>query len=119
MKKTLTVVASLLITATSIAQTKIPVDSVSKHLGERVVVCSEVYGVKSLEKVTFINLGARYPNSPLTLVIFAKDLPNFKESPEKLYGNQAICVTGELKDYKGKTEMIVSTPDEIVVEGSK
>ena len=73
-----------------------------------------VYGVKSLEKVTFINVGAKYPNAPLTIVIFAKDLANFKDTPEKLYGNHSICVTGVLKEYKGKTEIIVSKPDEIV-----
>jgi DNA/RNA endonuclease YhcR with UshA esterase domain len=119
MKKILALVTSSLITATVFAQTKIPVDSASKHIGEKVVVCSEVYGVKSLDKVTFINLGASYPNSPLTIVIFAKDRPNFKESPEKLYGNQPICVTGELKEYKGKAEIIVERPDEIVVGNSK
>ena len=100
----------------SVAQTKIPVDSVSKHIGDSVMVCSEVFGVKSLEKLTFINLGAAYPNAPLTLVIFAKDLPNFKATPEALYSNKKICVTGRLALYKDKPQMVITKPEEIVTE---
>ena len=114
MKNLRTTIACLFISSISFAQTNISIDSVSKHIGEKVTVCSEVYGVKSLEKVTFINVGSKYPNTPLTIVIFAKDLANFKDTPEKLYGNRSICVTGVLKEYKGKTEIIVSKPEEIV-----
>lgn len=78
-------------------------------------VCSKVYGIKSLEKVTFVNLGAAYPNSQLTIVIFAKDYENFKESIETIYINKQICVKGKLKEYKGKAEIIISKPDEIQV----
>jgi len=116
MKSILSIPVFMVISLLSSAQTNISVDSVSKHIGEKVVVCSEVYGVKSFEKVTFINVGAAYPNSPLTLVIFAKDLVNFSDSPEKLYGNKAICVTGILKAFKGKTEIAVTKPDEITVQ---
>src|SRR5450432_4181986 len=84
-------------------QTKMSIDSVSNHIGESAIVCSEVHGIKSLQKETFINLRAEYPNSPLTIVIFAKDIGNFKSSIESMYNNKNICVTGILKDYKGKT----------------
>ena len=98
------------------AQFKVPLDSLNQYIGKRVTVCSEVYGIKTTDKVTFINVGAKYPNAPLTIVIFKKDLDaNFTTSPEKLYGNQPICVTGVVKDYKGKTEIVVSSPEEIIV----
>lgn len=102
--------------ALSFAQTKVSIDSVSNHIGEHVAICSEVFGVKSTDKVTFINVGASYPHSPLTLVIFAKDLVNFTDSPEKLYNHRAICIKGRLKEYKGKAEIVVSKPDEIELE---
>jgi len=114
--KILLFLAFMACTAVAAAQSKVPVDSLSGYIGKTVTVCSEVFGVKSTEKVTFINVGAKYPNAPLTIVIFKKDLDaNFKETPEKLYGNQHICVTGVVKEYKGKTEIIVSSPDEIIV----
>ena len=89
-------------------QNKISIDSAGSHIGENVVVCSEVFGVKETEKVTFINLGAPYPNSPLTIVIFTKDLSNFKENPPSNFNSKKICVTGKLQDYKGKTEIVIT-----------
>jgi DNA/RNA endonuclease YhcR with UshA esterase domain len=100
----------------SVAQTKIPVDSVSKHIGDSVTVCAEVYGVKSLEKLTFINLGAAHPNAPLTVVIFAKDLPAFNGTPELLYGNKKVCVSGRLETFKGKTQVVITKPEQITVQ---
>lgn len=98
------------------AQYKVPLDSLKQFVGKSVTVCDEVYGVKTTDKVTYINVGAKYPNAPLTIIIFKKDLEaNFKEQPEKLYGNQHICVTGVVKEYKGKTEIIVTTPEDILV----
>lgn len=54
-----------------------------------------------------------YPHSPLTIVIFAKDRAKFPDTPEKLYGNKPVCVTGILKEYKGKIEIVVTSPGEI------
>ncbi|MEP6514302.1 MAG: hypothetical protein ABJA79_10550 [Parafilimonas sp.] len=113
MKKIISIGFVGLISISAFCQNKISVDSVSSHIGESVQVCSKVYGVKSLEKVTFINLGASYPHSPLIIVIFAKDIGNFKEPIERLYDNKEICITGILKEYKGKAEIVVSKPDEI------
>lgn len=100
----------------SFGQQKIPVDSAARYVGETVTTCSTVYGVKAMDKVTFINLAEAYPNSPLTLVIFTKDLGNFSDTPEKLYNNKSICVTGTVKEYKGKEEIIISKQDQIKVE---
>jgi hypothetical protein len=75
---------------TTFCQTKISIDSVSKYMGQRVSVCSKVSGVKSLEKVSFINLGTNYPNSLLTIVIFAGDKVNFKLPIELLFQSLGI-----------------------------
>jgi len=88
----------------------------AQNIGKKVTACSKVYGVKSLENVTFINLGGKAPNSPMTIVIFAKDVKNFKPSIEELYNNKNICVKGTVEDYKGKAEIVVSSPDDIIIE---
>jgi DNA/RNA endonuclease YhcR with UshA esterase domain len=114
--KSLLTSAFVLITFAAAAQYKVPIDSLAQYTGKSVTVCSEVYGVKTTEKVTYINVGAKYPHAPLTIVIFKKDLEaNFKDTPEKLYGNQHICVTGVVKDYKGKMEIVISKPEDIIV----
>jgi DNA/RNA endonuclease YhcR with UshA esterase domain len=98
-------------------QKVLPIDSVATApLNEKVVVTAKVFGVKATEKMTFINLGAAYPKSPLTVVIFAKDLSNFKQLPASLYTDKTIAVTGVLIDYKGKREIVVTKPEEIVVQ---
>lgn len=98
------------------AQNKISVDFVNGHLGENVIVCSQVFGIKQTDKVTFINVGAAYSGSPLTVVIFTKDLANFKDNPSALYNDKKICVIGKLQDYKGKTEIVITQPSEIILQ---
>jgi DNA/RNA endonuclease YhcR with UshA esterase domain len=95
------------------SQTKVDVNDVNKHTGETVIVCSKVFGVKTLDKVSFLNLGANYPDSPLTIVIFAANRKNFKDSIETLYNGKEVCVTGKVVNYKGKAEIIISKPEEI------
>lgn len=116
MKKLTIALLSLISSACAFSQTTISIDSVNNYIGRNVIICNEVYGVKTTDKVTYINLGAAYPNSPLTVIIFTKDLANFPESPEKMYGNQHVCVTGPLKEYKGKVEIIISKPEDLKVQ---
>ncbi len=98
-------------------QAKINIEDVSKHVGDSITVCTKVFGTKFFDKsqMTMLNLGAAYPNSPLTVVIFGKDLANFKVAPEKMYADKEICVTGVIKEFKGKNEIIVSNPTSIVL----
>jgi aspartyl/asparaginyl-tRNA synthetase len=116
MKKIIAVAIACLFSATSFCQTTISIDSVSAHAGDSVTVCSKVYGVKSLEKITFINLGAEYPNSPLTVVIHAEDMANFSQPVEIMYSDKNVCVTGTIKEYKGRYEIEVSNPRQIVIK---
>jgi DNA/RNA endonuclease YhcR with UshA esterase domain len=119
MKKIIAVAVTCFISVTALCQRAIAVDSASTHVGDSVMVCSKVYGVKSLEKITFINLGAAYPNSPLTIVIRAEDRGNFPQPAETMYENKNVCVTGTIKEYKGRYEIDVTTPAEIAIEPSK
>ncbi len=116
MKKIITIALAFFISATAFCQSTISIDSVSEHIGDSVTVCSKVYGVKSLETITFINLGAAYPNSLLTVVIHADDRSNFPQPVETMYDNKNVCVTGIIKEYKGRYEIDVTQPAEIVIE---
>jgi hypothetical protein len=100
------------------AQTSINIDSSMNHIGEKVTICTKIFSTKYLDnsKMTFLNAGAAYPNSPLTIVIFGKDRTNFKDAPETLYANKDVCVTGLLKEYKGKAEIVVTKPEEIIIK---
>ena len=79
------------------------------------MVCSKVYGIKELPNINFINLGAPFPDNPLTVVVFSGDKANFKDGLA-IYDNKTICVTGIIKEYKGKPEIIISHSDEITIQ---
>lgn len=110
----------MLTATTSYCQNKISIDSLSKHIGEKATICDKVYSTKFLEQSnkqpTFLNLGATYPDNPLTIVIFGDDRKNFTQPSEEFYINKNVCVTGELKEFHGKLEIVVKTPDVIKIE---
>lgn len=90
------------------------------HIGEMAVVCGKVFTTKFFDgkgkKPTFLNLGASYPNQSLTIVIFEKDRPNFDYEPDKFLLDKNVCVTGRIKLYKGKVEVIISEPDQMLIQ---
>lgn len=113
-----TALFAILFVFSATAQQKIQIDSVGAYIGQKVTVCSKVFGThvtKGEKPVTYLNLGAAYPNQKLTLVIFQKDKPNFPPTPEEYYNLQEVCATGKLKEYKGRAEMILSKKDEIEI----
>jgi hypothetical protein len=67
----------------------IDVEDASKYVNDSVIVCSKIYGGKFLENVkgspTFLDEGAKYPNAPLTLIIWGDVRKQFHQAPELLY----------------------------------
>ncbi len=94
----------------------ISADSAINFVGKKVTVCTKVFSIKSLDKVSFIDVGAAFPKTPLTIVIFKKDRDNFSPPLESLYKDQYICVKGMVKMYNGKPEIVVSSPVDIIVQ---
>ncbi len=108
-----------LISLQGIAQNKISIDSISVYIGKNVTVCSKVFSThitKGEKPVTYLNLGAAFPDQKLTLVIFQKERPNFPTAPEEYYNLQEVCVTGNLNLYKDKPQIIIKSPNEIVIQ---
>lgn len=100
------------------AQTKIPVEEASKHIGQTVTICDKIAGGKFLENAktrpTLLTMGGGVAaNSRLTIVINPEDRKNFPGHPEETFSGKLACVTGKLVDYKGKPEIIVTKPEEI------
>src|SRR5215475_2838744 len=87
-------------------------------IGKMVTVCCEVKStyLNPKSNTTYLNLGAAYPNQDLTVVIFADDASKFKEIPSVMFANQNICITGVVKLYKEKPEIILSDPSKITVK---
>lgn len=116
MLKSTFILAIIFITTLLSAQKQIPIDSVSSYVGQVVKVCDKVAGTfvtKGEKPVTYLNLGAEYPNTKLTIVIFQKDLTNFPITPSDHYKGMNVCVTGEVGTYKEKVQIIAHKPEQI------
>jgi DNA/RNA endonuclease YhcR with UshA esterase domain len=115
MKKLLTLITSICLWQISFSQT-VPLDSVQFYEGKTITVCSKVqstYLTKGDKKTTYINFGQPYPNTTFTVVIFEGNLTNFKYTPSVFLKDKNVCITGKVKIYKGKPEIIVSKEEQI------
>jgi hypothetical protein len=81
----------------------IDVKDAAQHLNETVTITAKVYGFKDFSSLILVNVGAAYPDSPLTVV-----LRGDAKSLSSTIDGKTITVTGQLIDYKGKPEIIVT-----------
>jgi hypothetical protein len=120
MKQSFLITAALLLSVVVRAQQEVKIEDLSKHVGDSVTVCTKIYGGIFLERSkgtpTFLNAGANYPNSPLTIVIWSDARQKFKEAPEVFYKDKEVCITGKIILYKEKPEIVVYEEKQIVVK---
>lgn len=103
---------------TAVTVTAPPVKNTTLKAGEKVTICEKVFSTKFFDgsQMTLLNLGAEYPNQKLTIMIKGEDRGKFKVAPESAFKNKNVCVTGVVVDYKGKPEIVVTDPDQIVLK---
>jgi len=83
------------------------------NVGKNVTVCERVYNARRTDKITQINIGGKFPNNQLTIIVFAKDYPKFKESYFEDLNNKNVCVKGKIEMYKDKAQIIISDPSSV------
>lgn len=118
MKKFLFVLPALLFAHFAFSQT-VPLDSVAKYEGKTITVCSKVTGTHVSggdKKNVSLNFGKPFPDNVFTVFIAEGDLVNFKYNPSEFLKDKTICITGVVKMYKSKPEMIVTKSDQIKVQ---
>lgn len=79
---------------------------------------SALYESSSTGEPTFLNIGADYPSgSRFTVVIWGKNRDAFPTEPDIEYDGETVCVRGRVEDYRGITQMQVSSPSQIHIAG--
>ena len=120
MKKLLISLTFFLASSFAFAQEEIKIEDAAKHEGDSVTICTKIFGGRYFENSnrapTLLNAGAKYPDAPLTIVIFGESRVNFKNKPEEFYVDKDICVTGRIIMFKGKPEIILTNETQIKVK---
>ena len=73
---------------------------------------AEVYTSRS--GVTFLDMGGRYPDNPFAAVISPEDTGKFPDVGS--LSGKVVDVTGSVRLYKGKPEIILRAADQLKAE---
>lgn len=78
------------------------------YIGEEKTIEGEVVDTyRSDTNTIFLNFENPYPNNCFTAVIFSSDILNFPDEPENYYYKKIVRISGEIKEYEGKPEIIL------------
>src|SRR5689334_3282813 len=92
-----------------------PEDAV-RHIGETATVCGVVasaeFEAKVQDQPTLLDLGEPSPNAIFTAVIYGDNRAKFG-TPETSLRGKHICVTGQISDYRGKPEIVLTKPSQL------
>ncbi len=83
----------------------------SEHIGEKVIIKGVVKKIfTSKSGVTFFDFCDDFSDCPFSAVIFASDLEKFGDLTEF---ERAVKITGTLKSYQGKAEIVLNKAEQI------
>jgi hypothetical protein len=81
------------------------------HIGEKAKVSGEVLRVFTAKSgVTFLDFCEDFSDCPFTAVIFSSDAKKF---PDISKYQRKVVITGVIKSYNGKAEIILKNPEQI------
>jgi phosphatidylserine/phosphatidylglycerophosphate/cardiolipin synthase-like enzyme len=103
-------------TATAPASGVIGWQDAGQYLGQRLTVEGDVLRVHNSGKAAFLNFAEEY-RGKFSVVIFAADFDQWPEPPDQVYLGQRVRVSGKIKEYQGAPEMVVESPEQIVIVG--
>ncbi len=112
--KTLLALFTAALAALAIAQAPptIPPQEAAKHVGETATVTGRVDSFHQSGKGNiFLNMGGAYPNQAFTAFIPSGSAAQFPNAQE--YDGKTITVSGKITLYRGKPEIIVTSPSQI------
>jgi hypothetical protein len=100
------------VTALALAQTTptYTPEEAAKHVGETATVTGRVDGFHQSGKGNiFLNMGGAYPNQAFTA--FIPSAGQFTNAQQ--YDGKTVSVSGKIQLYKGKPEIVVTSPGQI------
>ena len=118
MKKLLLFVLVIISAKYSFCQTLTP-DEAAKHVGDKVKVCGKIFGGRFFETSnnapTLLNMGAAFPASPITIVIYKELRTKMGYSPETQLKDKNVCVTGTVTLHKEKPQIVITDASQLEI----
>jgi hypothetical protein len=91
-------------------------EDATSHVGETATVCGVVASAKfeahARSQPTLLDLGKSYPHAVITAVIYGDNRSKFG-TPETSLRGKRICVTGQISDYHGTAEIVLTDPSQL------
>jgi DNA/RNA endonuclease YhcR with UshA esterase domain len=91
-------------------------ENAAGHIGETATVCGVVasskYEANAQSQPTLLDLGKPHPEAVFTAVIYGDNRQKFG-TPETSLRGKRICVTGQISDYQGKPEIVLTEPSQL------
>ncbi len=85
-----------------------------RYYGKIKTVEGKIVASNNTGRVCFLNFHKDWRRY-FTAVIFAGDFNKFPKNPEDYYLKRRVRVTGLIKEYHGKPEMVLKSPSQIVI----
>jgi len=110
------VLALLLAAAAPVRAQNIDATEAKAHVGQTVTVQGTVSAVHTIAGVgvTFIDMGARYPDVTFTAVILPGDAAKFPDAAS-LEGKD-VAITGVVRLYQGKPDILLQDATQLTVK---
>jgi len=86
----------------------------AKHYGEYATVEGTIVATHNSGKICYLNFHPDY-HRYFTAVIFASTFSRFPASPENYYLQKKVRVSGYIKEYQGKPEIVLNDPSQIEI----
>jgi DNA/RNA endonuclease YhcR with UshA esterase domain len=118
MIKSVTVLLVVSICVIVYAATEVRWDEADKYYGQTVTVTGKIVATHNSGKACFLNFHQNYTKY-FSAVIFASDFSKFPPNPENYYLNKDVKVTGLVREYQGKPEIILKEPSQIAIVGEE
>ena len=115
-EKLLTASAVVGLWGTSVGAADLRPEDAVRHIGETATVCgvvaSAMFEADVQDKPTLLDLGEPSPHAIFTAVIYGDNRSKFG-TPETSLRGKRICVTGQISDYRGKPEIVLTDPSRL------
>ena len=89
-------------------------DQAGQFIGQKVTVTGRVVRTFKNDKVCFLNFHNNFTKY-MSVVLFSSKFKYFQPNPEQYYLDKTVQVSGKIKEYEGKPEIILNKKSEINV----